>query len=377
MRDPVRTHHPSSDLFGRVSKSFCLLLTLTLIGSCNGPKSGSDHGESAGSASGAPADSNGGEGSENGKTTNPENPDGQASPEADAGEDGPQDEPGPSGGIKFDMSMPDHVPGEGQGDDCDCTERAKSIFLLGDNSQLFVYHPIENSFEELPKYDCDFPEKNQVHSLGVDRNSVAWVQLRPSGDIFRVETLNGNKCTHSGNVPGQAGITNAGMSFVEHPLDGRCEQLYLHSAEGDEWFERPDAGFLAVLNPEGSQSKQIGTINFNGGELTGTADGRLFALAGVPDAKLIEYNPKTAKVIKQVKLPDVDTSGAFAFAFWGGDFYFFTDTFANKDGAFVLTSKVTKLDYDGSGELSEHLEATPRRIVGAGVSICAPLDPPQ
>lgn len=301
----------------------------------------------------------------------PDQPSKEASEEQDPGQDDPESEP------KFDIGVGDDFPDDQQGDDCDCTERAKSIFLLGANAQLFIYHPIKNTFEELPAYDCDFPSGSQVHSLGVDRNSVAWVQVRPSGDIFKVDTLKDNKCSHSGNVPGQAGITNAGMCFVEHPLDGRCEQLYLHSAEGDDWFERPNAGLLAVLDPEGASSKKIGPINFNGGELTGTADGRLFALAGVPDAKLIEYDPKTAKVIKQTPLPGVNTSGAFAFAFWGGDFYFFTDTFANQGGAFVLTSKVTKLDYDGSGELSDHLEATPKRVVGAGVSICAPLDPPQ
>jgi hypothetical protein len=54
---------------------------------------------------------------------------------------------------------------------------------------------------------------------------------------------------------------------------------------------------------------------------------------------------------------------AYAFAFWGGDFYVFTGT----EG----TTTVTKWD-PAAGTESFHA-TLPATIVGAGVSTCAPL----
>jgi len=56
---------------------------------------------------------------------------------------------------------------------------------------------------------------------------------------------------------------------------------------------------------------------------------------------------------------------AWAFAFWGGDFYIFLkrDT-DNSTNVWHLTA---------AGQVSKALNDTGRTIVGAGVSTCAPL----
>ena len=64
-----------------------------------------------------------------------------------------------------------------------------------------------------------------------------------------------------------------------------------------------------------------------------------------------------------------------AFAFFAGDFYFFTESDFN-----FGVSKVTRLDYDdsdGNGllDLETLNQDAGLRIIGAGVSTCAPILP--
>ena len=111
---------------------------------------------------------------------------------------------------------------------------------------------------------------------------------------------------------------------------------------------------------------EIGDIDFDGGELTGTGDGRLFAFAGSP-AKLVEYDKSDASVVEIQQL-NMNLTNAFAFAFYGGDFYMFTES-NNNPGV----SKVTHFDYDDTQDLEIVVPDAPIRIVGAGVSTCVPL----
>src|SRR5690606_8537571 len=112
--------------------------------------------------------------------------------------------------------------------------------------------------------------------------------------------------------------------------------------------------------------EEIGPINYDGGELTGTGDGRLFAFAGSP-AKLIEYDKDTAEVVATEQL-NMSLTNAFAFGFYGGDFYLFTEANGNPG-----VSKVTHYDYDDTKALTQVVAQAPIRIVGAGVSTCVPL----
>jgi hypothetical protein len=67
----------------------------------------------------------------------------------------------------------------------------------------------------------------------------------------------------------------------------------------------------------------------------------------------------------------VSTGGAFAFSFWGGDFWFYTATESTP-------SKVTRLETSGYNSLTTAKDNVGNfRIVGAGVSTCAPTAPPR
>lgn len=299
----------------------------------------------------------------------------QPSPDKDqSSEENNEEDPGeselPEGKLpKFDLGvLPDP---EKAGDDCECEEGADLVYVLSDLGEIWSFDPRKkdaSAFKKIGKPNCRFPSGSDLMSMGVDRHANAWVSIQPSGRIYEVNTKT-NTCKNTGHKPGKDGFRLVGMAFVEHPNDGRCEQLYLHSFSGNGVDEGKNAGKLGVVDPENMSLKRVGLINFDGGELTGTKDGRLFAFAGVP-GRLLEYNPKTAKVIKETSLGKFDLTSAFAFAFWGGDFYFFTE---GKGGS---RSKVTKLDYKGDGSLRTVIERVPMRIVGAGVSVCAPLDDP-
>lgn len=273
---------------------------------------------------------------------------------------------------KFDMGAhPDNKKPEG--DACECEPGADLIFLLGNKGSIWSFDPSakpDDAFKQLANPGCDIPIGQHPFSMGVDRQANGWMTVRSPGTLYKFNTAKDNSCKKTNHVPGTEGFTLYGMAFVEHPNDGRCEQLYLHSFDGEVPSEGNGAGTLGVMDPETLKIKKVGPIDFNGGELTGTADGRLFAFAGQP-GRLLEYDPKTAKVKKEVNLGKLDLSSSFAFAFWGGDFYFFTD----KLGTIPIKSQVTKLDYTGDGSVSTFTVA-PLRVAGAGVSICAPLEEP-
>jgi len=94
---------------------------------------------------------------------------------------------------------------------------------------------------------------------------------------------------------------------------------------------------------------------------------------GVP-GKLVEVNKANGQYIDTLQL-GINLTNAFAFAFFAGDFYFFTES-----GGFGSKSKVTHLDYDdsdnnGKQDITVVVQQGPIRIVGAGVSTCAPFLP--
>lgn len=77
---------------------------------------------------------------------------------------------------------------------------------------------------------------------------------------------------------------------------------------------------------------------------------------------LAQIDPTTAKVIGADTLATGGIMNAFAFGFWGGDFYLFTGTSG---------STITK--FDPLTKKETVVGTTSQRIVGAGVSTCAPL----
>ncbi len=262
---------------------------------------------------------------------------------------------------------------------CPCAPNSDLIYVLSDDRELWTYNPNNNLFALVGALNC--PTPNSTFSMGVGRDGYAWVQdtasqgLTNIGDLFELNVNNPADCSDPGYTPGANGWQHFGMAFVSQSADDPCDKLYGQHWNGQagSWSEGPNHGKVGVFNEQTLQMETIANTNYNGAELTGTGDGRLYAFGGVPTAKLIQFDKATGAEIETIALANLPLTQAFAFAFWGGDFYFFTEANSGIPGT---TSKVTKLDYDGDMSLTTVNPAGPMRVVGAGVSTCAPVVPP-
>lgn len=98
-------------------------------------------------------------------------------------------------------------------------------------------------------------------------------------------------------------------------------------------------------------------------EITGTGDGRLYGYEAGSPPHLISIDPDSAALRVLAALPGNDDLAAFDFAFWSGDFYFFSSP------ATEQTSSVVR--FDPATETSTALGRVDARVIGAGVSTCA------
>lgn len=266
---------------------------------------------------------------------------------------------------------------------CDCTPGLDDgIFVLSDDAEIWKYVPDTQNpqnpgtFSKIGNLDCG--GNTNTFSMAVDRNGFAWVMFGPAGpnagDIWKADLTNNAACSDPGYAPGQQGVELFGMAFVSNSEFDACDKLYGNTYDGMGPFsEGPNAGTFLTVDPDTLVLSTIGPTNYNGAELTGTGDGRAFMFAGVP-AKLIEIDKTNGQVIDTWNL-GLSLTNAFAFAFFGGDFYLFTESDGNPS-----KSKVSWFDFDDSdgqfaaGPININNDA-PIRIVGAGVSTCAPIGP--
>jgi hypothetical protein len=212
-------------------------------------------------------------------------------------------------------------------------------------------------------------------SMAVDRLGFAWVMFNdPAGEIWKIDVTDPTNCIDPGYNPNQQGVGYFGMAFVSENVNNQCDRLYGNTFDGGllGFTEGPNFGNFLSVDPQSLLVNIISPTNFNGAEMTGTGDGRVFSFGGVP-SKLVERNKVTGAALSTFPLNNLPLTNAFAFAFFGGDFYFFTE-------ANALNSKVTHLDYDDSDNDGQQQLTTvnmnaPIRIVGAGVSTCAPFLP--
>ncbi|MEZ4447993.1 MAG: hypothetical protein R3B09_00855 [Nannocystaceae bacterium] len=263
-------------------------------------------------------------------------------------------------------------------DPCPCADVEvpldDGIFVLSDNAQLWKYKPMDNTFEMLGSLGCGM---TNTFSMAVDRLGFAWVMFNsPAGVLRKVDVTNPNNCTDPGYLPGQMGVTYYGMAYVTKDQFNTCDQLYGNTWNGQGGFsEGPNFGNFLTVDPMNLQLQLLGATTFNGAEVTGTGDGRAFLFGGANPAKLVEVNKQNGQFLDVLPLGNLSLTNAFAFAFFAGDFYMFTESAGPGS-----KSKVTQLDYDDSDnngiqDLTVVNMNAPIRIVGAGVSTCAPFNP--
>ena len=237
---------------------------------------------------------------------------------------------------------------------------ATYIYLVNTANELFSFYPPDLEFKLVGNLACPSAAGATPFSMAVDRRGVAYV-LYNDGTLFRVSTATA-ACTATTFAPAQEGFDTFGMGFASD-VGGAAERLYVSDNASDGTIRG-----LGVIDTTTFKLSVVGPfgVTIRRSELTGTGDGRLFAFWPDPVAgggsHLSELSKTTGQVVAQTNVPIGEDNNAFAFAFWGGDFWIFTG-----DG---MTTSVGRFrPADGTTTMPT---THPSTIVGAGVSTCAP-----
>lgn len=247
----------------------------------------------------------------------------------------------------------------------DCPDaEATLVYVVTTDNELFSFFPTDGSFKFISNIACPAPAGASPFSMAVDRRGVAQV-LFTDDRLYRVSTATG-ACVATPYVPGQQGFTAFGMGYATNDI-GPTETLFVAGTRDQVQITSPG---LARIDTTNFALSKVGPFvpDIARAELTGTGDGRLFAFYtkgpdNGPPSFIGEINTATAQVVAETPFPTVDQGNGWAFAFWGGDFYMFTDPTGGG-------SDVTR--YRPSDNSVTVVATLPSRIVGAGVSTCAP-----
>ncbi len=244
----------------------------------------------------------------------------------------------------------------------DCTEAAKLIYVVGTGNELYSFSPPTLNFNKIGLINC--PQGGGFatpFSMAVDRGGAAWV-LFSDGHLYKVDTATA-ACQATNFVPNQdPNFGTFGMGFVSDSVGSQEETLYIGSYTGT-GIAKIDLQTMKVI-PIGTYDKVSGPA-----EITGTGDARLYGFFLSSPVIVAEIDKTTSHILSQAPQPTVNIGGGWAFAFWGGDFYLFTapNGFSSQVDKYSPASKSTTVVKSNVGFT----------IVGAGVSTCAPFEPPK
>ena len=290
-------------------------------------------------------------------------------------------------GTRLDVSAPQTGGADG-GDagDCPCENVLDGIYVLHSQGPLnqpevHFFDPPANAFSLVGQLSCSVPSGYVTNSMAIDRAGSAWINFyhpgTQTGLLFRAPLSDLTQCEQVAYAPPPDGWFLLGMGYATVTETSACDDLFIYKS--DRYLEYPNySGSSAALGQYEESSgvvELLGVTDYPVGELTGTGDGRLFTLAAVSPslAVLVNLDKLSGAELEHTNLDGFDITSAFAFGFWGGDFYLFTET-APQSGV----SQVTKFDYDGNegGGRTQYNANTGLQIVGAGVSTCASFEPP-
>jgi hypothetical protein len=238
----------------------------------------------------------------------------------------------------------------------DCPDAgATLVYLLGGQNQLFSFYPPTLGFTNIGTIAC--PSKSAPNSMAVTRSGIAFAGFL-DGTLFEVSTANA-ACKATTYQPDQDSFNTFGMGYVGNADGG--ETLYVAGNADDGGISRGlgaidttlfQLDFIAQFQPTQQSC-----------ELSGTGGGQLYGFCPLAHASLInDIDPATAQIISSHQLLAGAGANAFAFAFWGGDFWIFT----------AGTGNSTITEYDPVAQTETNVGVAPLQIVGAGVSTCAP-----
>jgi hypothetical protein len=273
---------------------------------------------------------------------------------------------GTSDGGQFfppgDAAIPPGTPG--------CAEEAKLVYVVSDANDLYSFKPDTLTFTKVGRLDCRSAALATPNSMAVDRSGAAWVNYS-DGTLFKVSTKDAT-CQSTPFQAGQNNFVKFGMAFSSNSAGSNEETLFVAGladllAGGRAGLGKIDLGTMKLS----FVGDYTGTLRGQGAELTGTGDAKLFGFYTTDPATLATIDKASGQTSDNRALTGVRTGEAWAFSFWGGDFWFYTAQAGQE-------SKVTRMKTASDGSIAVVMPAVGGfRIVGAGVSTCAPTAPPR
>jgi hypothetical protein len=232
------------------------------------------------------------------------------------------------------------------------------VYVVDADHNLASFDPRKlpnDPFHPIGRLTCD--SRSSPFSMAVDRLGVAWINYH-NGVLYKVSIVDG-KCKQAVTTDGAP--HEFGMGFVSDGPNAQTEKLFV-AAFNDVTLAELD------VSQKRPKWKPVGTFTSSKNpELTGTGGGQLFGFFPEDgDGFVQEIDRTTGKLIgKRFKVGSPRGNvGSWAFAHWGGKFYVFVSI---DDNSMVY-------EVDGKTGTSKRVrEHLPTRIVGAGVSTCAPL----
>jgi hypothetical protein len=165
----------------------------------------------------------------------------------------------------------------------------------------------------------------------------------------------------------QQGLMVFGMGFSTDAMGGTEDTLFI-AGGGD---QTANSAKLATLSTTSFQATPVGMIT-GWPELTGNGNAELWGWfpsdsTGTTTPRVEKINKTTGAAETTYMLPTLKGAPqAWAFAFWGGDYWIFL--------AKSTDANTSVYQIDGTnGTIKSTTPATGRLIVGAGVSTCAPV----
>jgi hypothetical protein len=273
------------------------------------------------------------------------------------------------------------IPGTGgsgagtPGDDCGAD--AKLVYVLSDANDLYSFDPPTKKFTLIGQLGCQ--TSMQPNSMAVDRNAVAWVNYVESdpflgedtnGVIYKVSTKDAS-CDPAPTVKLISNWFRLGMGFSTNGDGQNGETLYVTGTGTVGGGNSPGLGKINPLSFGLETIANFSPSTFTGqsAELTGTGDGRLYGYFTTSPVQVGQIDRATGAVTNTKAIAGLETPSAWAFSFWGGSFYLYAASLGN--------SNVTKYDPVANTVDNTYMTDIGFRIVGAGVSTCAPLEPPK
>ncbi|MBV8761975.1 MAG: hypothetical protein JO257_32075 [Deltaproteobacteria bacterium] len=280
---------------------------------------------------------------------------------------GPSDKTRPGGGNGPDANGGGGGGGGGGGSGSDgCSDAAKLVYTVDQNNKFSQFDPSTKTFHDLGTLSCPAGFGATPFSMGVDRNTIAWV-LYSDGSLYRVDIQSNLACTKT-NWHSTSNLTQFGMGFSTNTSGGTDDTLFV---AGGSSVGTGTTSTLAKLDTTAFTAMNVGSVN-GWPELTGTGAAELWGwfpsdMNGQTTPSVQKLDKTNGHAVTTYMLPTLKgMPTAWAFAFWGGDFWIFLQ----KD----LETSTTVYQIDGSnGSIKGMTAASGYTIVGAGVSTCAPI----